>query len=146
MSVKGKGTVGYIDTDSDDEYRVIPCLQVITPPGHDRGITEDEPCLGESNVPQDTGDLKFTPVAGSMLFTANEATIENALEACIANDTTFKFAIKLPYATPVYFYMVGKLTKLQPAQVTRDKRISRDFEFLPMAAWTKSTTAPTLES
>ncbi len=143
---KGKGTQGYVDTDDDDQYRVVPCVTVVTPPGYERAIQDGEPCLGDTTLEQDTGDLKRTPIVGTMRWTANEATIENALETCIKNDTPFNFAIKLPYSTPVYLFAAGKLTKLSPQQIDRDKFISRDFEFLPTEAWTYSGTAPTLEA
>lgn len=143
---KGRGTVAYVDTDSDDQYYAIACLLELTPSGLSRGIVEAAPCLGDDALVQDTGDLKRTPITGTYVFTANESTIENALETVMIADTAFKMAIKLNYSTPVYLYATGKLTELKPRAITRDQKISREFEFLPTSAVTKSGTGPTLES
>lgn len=143
---KGQGTVVYFDTDSDDQYRAVDCIITVKPSGFERGVTEEDACLDDVFVDQDTGDLKLTPITGTMRFDVNEANTENALETAIQNDDSIKIAIKVPKATPVYIYATGKLTKLEPAAVTRSKKYTRDFEFLPQAIPTKSTTAPTLEA
>lgn len=146
MSARGKGTAAYFDTDADDQYRLVPCLRGLTPAGYERGVVEGDPCLGDEGPELYSGDLKRTPIVGSMDFTPNEATIENALEAAIAADTTIKMAVKFNLSTPVYMFCTGKLTKLVPASIERDKKYSRDFEFIPTSAWSYSGTAPTLES
>ncbi len=146
MSVKGKGFIGYLDVDSDDAYVQIPCVKVAKPSGRNRGIVESEVCLGDTEVEQDTGDLKRTPMTLTIYWSPLQAGISDAIETAIEADTEVQMALKLPFTTPVYEYYVGKFSNAEPDNIVRDQKLSMTVEFLPTAAPTRSTTAPTLES
>lgn len=143
---KGRGTKLYFDTDSDDQYRELDCVLELTLPGYERGVIEGEPCLEDDYLSQDTGDLKLGVLRGAFVYTANETNIDNALETVMKADTAFKACVKLNYSTPVYVYMTGKLSMLSPRAITRERKYSRDFEFLLNAHYTYSATGPTLEA
>jgi len=142
MSVKGKGTTGYIDLDSDNTYDVVSCITELKPAGYDRGSETEEACLSDAAEIDDTGDLKYTPIDATLHYEAN-STLDTGLETAMTADTQFNFAIKLPYATPVYQFTQVKIANLEPESITRTGKIKRKVQLLVRAAPTYSTTAPT---
>lgn len=142
---KGVGAIFYIDVDSDDQYRDVGCIYGITPPGFSRGSQDGEACLGDAAAIQETGDLTYSPLSGTLQANP-DSTIDNELEAAIIADTTIQWCIKHPLATPVYQFGSGKLSELTPEGFERDSHMKKALELLPDATPTYSATAPTLEA
>ncbi len=139
---KGKGTLAYFDVDNDDEYRKLGCLVNVTPSSLERAKQEDEVCLDDDAAIDDTGDLKYTDLEGSILFENSAEEVE--ARAAIIADTEFNACVKFPLATAVYSYFKIKLTKWGTPQVTRDDKIKVDFTALVRTEPTYVATAPTL--
>lgn len=142
MSVKGVGTILYLDHDADDTYVAVSCITEVKPVGYVRGTETDEPCLGDTSVKEDTGDLQFSPIEAMMHYTAND-TLNQNLETAITNDDVINVAIKLPYSTAVYQYTTAKISELEPETVTRENKIKRKITLLIQSAPTYSGTVPT---
>lgn len=144
MTVKGVGTIVYFDADGDDQYVELSCIKTGKLPGAARGVVEEDACLEDTAITQDSGDLKRSTFTFDMLWDVNE-TVANSLETAQENDDEVKFAVKIPKATPEYVFMVGKIVSIEPSAIERTTKLARSIEFLPTALPTKSTTAPTLE-
>lgn len=142
---KGQGAILYVDVDSDDQYVAVSCIYNLKPSGLSRGTSTEEPCLGDTASFDDTGDLKYTPLTGSLQADPN-GTVQATLETAITNDTDIQWAIKHPLSTPIYQFGSGKLSELEPQGFERESQMKIDIELLPSAAYTYSTTAPTLEA
>ncbi len=139
---KGQGAILYIDVNSDNTYLDVGCIYNLKPSGMARGVTAGEACLADTSVTDETGDLKYTPMTGT-LQAAPTGTAQAEIEAAILADTAIQFAIKHPLSTVIYQLGSGKISTFEYQGFERDTEMKYDIEIVPDAAYTYSTTAPT---
>lgn len=120
------------------------CATSVDGSGITSSAEEIEPCLSDAIVVEYPGNVKYNQQTIEYKRSDSTSGVSYVMEG-IADDsppTMIKYAIKIPFATPVYGTRHAYIVSAVDMPVERNQDMKQQLVLAPQTAWTYSTTEP----